>query len=868
MNRYTAGLVLAWTLLVAASVLWNLHLSHLENRDKALIQARTLYELNLIYRRWSSNHGGVYVPVTDRLRPNPYLNVADRDVVTTKGKQLTLVNPAWMTRQVFDLINEEAKLPFLSHLTSLKNVNPANRPDAWEERGLLAFEGGAREINEEVEINGRMYLRVLKPFVTEEGCIKCHGSQGYRVGDVRGGMSIAVPMEPYLQAEALQVRTIVASHFLFWVIGGVGIVLYSRATKRQQEAVAESEQKYRLLFESNPHPMWVYDLETLRFLTVNDAAVRHYGYAREEFLSLTIKDIRPPEDVPRLLANVAGVTEGIDDAGVWRHLKKDGSVIHVEITSHTVAFAGRRAEIVLAHDVTERVRAEHALAAEKNRAQLYFDVAGVILLVIDAGQRVTRVNRKGCQVLGYAEEDILGKNWFDHFLPAAMRDPMKSVFARIVAGELESFEYYENPVVTRDGDERMIAWHNTLLRDAAGRVVAALSSGEDVTERSILEEQLRQAQKMEAVGQLAGGVAHDFNNILTAIMGYGSLLRMNMGDDDGLRSHVDQILTSAERAASLTQGLLAFSRKHVIDPKPVDVNGVIRRVEKLLARLIGEDIELTIDLADEALTVMADQSQLEQVLMNLATNARDAMPDGGRLTVRSARVVLDEEFMRRHQYSPSGPCAVVCVADTGQGMEDRTAKRVFEPFFTTKEQGKGTGLGLSIAYGIITQHQGHITVASEPGQGTEFRFYLPLVGAAAEEDERPEPAALPGGTETILVAEDSEAVRSFITLLLRGAGYSVISAENGEEALQKFQENSDRVRLLLLDVIMPRKNGKEVYAEVRKTAPGLRALFMSGYTADIVHRKGILEEGLHYVAKPVSPRDLLRKVREVLDGPV
>jgi PAS domain S-box-containing protein len=730
-------LVLAWTALIAASFLWNTHVLHDNILERARIEARTLFDLNLMYRTWSASHGGVYVPVTDALKPNPYLQVPDRDLTTTGGRTLTLVNPAWMTRQVFDLYTQASSLNVHSHLTSLKYVNPANKPDPWEEKGLRAFETGQTEVTEVMAINGQPYMRLMSSFKTEQSCLKCHGHQGYKVGDVRGGISIAVPLTPYTNLEKKERRHILFLHALSWIIGSSGIVLYMKSAQKQQSALAEREKQYRLLFHSNPHPMWVYDLDTLRFLMVNDAAVRHYGYSQDEFLSMTIADIRPPEDISALVENVSHVVDGIDYAGIWRHRKKDGSLIHVEIISHVLDFAGKRSELVLAHDVTGRMR---------------------------------------------------------------------------------------------------------------------------------LEEQLRQAQKMEAVGRLAGGVAHDFNNILTAIIGYGNVLQMKMKKDEPLRSHVDQVLASAEKAAVLTQSLLAFSRKQVINPRPVSVNEIISRTGRILQRLLREDIELRIKLADEDMTVMADSVQLEQVLMNLAVNAMDAMPDGGTLSIESRKAEFNDDAAQMRAFKRAGVYALITVADTGVGMTEKVREKIFDPFFTTKETGKGTGLGLSMAYGTVTQHDGRITVESEPGRGSAFSLYLPVIADVLPAQEAASPAPLPAGTETILVAEDDVTIRQLTVTVLREFGYTVIEAVDGEDAVRKFSENREKINMLVLDVIMPRKDGKSVYDEVRKMMPGMKALFISGYTADMIQKKGILEEGLHFVPKPVSLKVLLKKVREVLDG--
>jgi CheY-like chemotaxis protein len=372
---------------------------------------------------------------------------------------------------------------------------------------------------------------------------------------------------------------------------------------------------------------------------------------------------------------------------------------------------------------------------------------------------------------------------------------------------------------------------------------------------------------MEAIGQLAGGVAHDFNNILTAIIGYGSILHRKMEKNDPLRINVEHMLASADRAAHLTYSLLAFSRKQILDPRHVDLNDIIARVENLLRRVIGEDIELKTSLKKGPVTVNADSGQIEQVLMNLATNARDAMPRGGSFTIETDTLYLDEAFARVHGYGEAGAYALVSVTDTGTGMDEEMRKKIFEPFFTTKEVGRGTGLGLSIVYGIIKQHQGFINVYSEPGKGTAFKIYLPLL---KPEIEKKMPAAVyeeepPRGTETVLVAEDDDAVRELSRAVLEESGYMVIEAKDGADAVDKFMKNRDAVRLVILDMIMPKKSGKEAYEEIKKTNPAIKTIFVSGYTADKLQREGLLEQGMELIIKPLGPGAFLKKVREVLD---
>lgn len=384
------------------------------------------------------------------------------------------------------------------------------------------------------------------------------------------------------------------------------------------------------------------------------------------------------------------------------------------------------------------------------------------------------------------------------------------------------------------------------------------------TENRHLEEQLRHAQKMEAVGTLAGGIAHDFNNILQAIIGYGSLLRMK--SERGSRSghYVELILSAAERAAQLTRGLLAFSRKQIINPHPADLNELVKSIRKLLGHVIGEDIEVKVQLAANKLMVMMDPSQLDQVLMNLATNARDAMPDGGTLTISTSSVKLNSEFFRAHADPRPGDYAMVQCDDTGVGMDEKTKERIFDPFYTTKEVGKGTGLGLSTVYGIVKQHEGYIQVDTTPGAGTTFRIYFPLVEAKSERVEEEDLGMEEvGGAETVLIAEDDWAVRKLIRSILEEFGYQVIEAVDGRDAVAQFGDHKDDIDLMLFDVVLPKMSGKQAYEQIRDLRSDVPVIFISGYPD-----RQISDQPSHVmpiVAKPISPADLLKKVRQTLD---
>jgi PAS domain S-box-containing protein len=517
----------------------------------------------------------------------------------------------------------------------------------------------------------------------------------------------------------------------------------------------------------------------------------------------------------------------------------------------------------------ERRRAEEALRDSEERFRSIFDGAMDGIVVTDtAGRKFVTGNRTMCAMLGCTEDELRAMSPDDIHPADAMPRVIKHL-EETARGEISVAQ--DMPVKRKDGSVFYADISASLLK--LGGRTHFMGVFRDITDRNRAEEereklqsQLLQAQKMEAVGQLAGGIAHDFNNILAAIVGYGNLIQMKMSDDDPSRIYLEQILASSERAANLTQSLLAFSRKQLINPTNINVNTVIRKVEKFLSRIIGEDVELKTSLSDDALTIFADEMQIEQILMNLATNARDAMPKGGQLHIETKRVVFDEDYVRTEGEGAPGVYAELSVTDTGSGMDDKVQERLFEPFFTTKELGRGTGLGLSIVYGIVKQNNGYITVSSEVNRGTTFKIYLPIVRSSAlvyKTDSIPEQPQ--GGTETILLAEDNQIVRSLTRDVLIEFGYKVIEAADGAEALAKFMENKHRVNLLIIDVIMPRKNGREVYEEVKKWNPDINVLFTSGYPSDLIQKEGVLEKGLNFISKPSSPQELLKKVREVLE---
>lgn len=831
--------------------------------------------------------------------------------------------------------------------------------------------------------------------------------------------------------------------------------------ERQQEhkeSLGSESEQYRQLFECNPHPMWIFDFETLAFLAVNDAAIYQYGFTREEFLRMTIRDIRPPDDIARLMADIEQDHKGHDVAGVWRHRKKDGTVFEVEIVSHELTWFGRPAKLALAMDVTERRRAERALREAEERFRTVADFTydweywagpdGKMLYVSPSCESLTGFtpdqfmqnpelvikivhpddlaamrshfkesfdteerNREPSSIIDFrivtrtgsirwmnhtcrpvygsdgkwlgrrvSNRDITGRKEFEDRIQRLSRlyatlsqvnqtivrvqdrDSLFQSICQVViefgklpmvwigllgseAGQLQraAFKVIEpdDPQKVTVADDDMLfsleplapalrhgetvvydnirgtvglkQWTEAALRHGyqaaaivpircRGKVVGALNlyssvpgyfsdteeralleeTGMDISfaldtieaeterkrareEQTKLEEQLRLAQRMESIGRLAGGIAHDFNNLLGVIIGYSEVALLDLPGDDPLRETLQEIKKAGGRAAELTHQLLAFSRQQVIEPKVFDLNAAISDLNRMLERMIGEDIRLVKFLARDLGRIKADRGQLEQVIMNLVVNARDAMPSGGKVTIETANVELDDAYAREHFPVVPGKYVMLAIADSGIGMDAETQRHIFEPFFTTKELGKGTGLGLSTVYGIVKQSGGYIWVYSELNKGTTFKVYLPRVDEEVEIASNVKAERSIEGNETILLVEDADGIRRLTQQCLESKGYTILAVSDGPEAVQLAKQHSTPIDLLLTDVVLPSLGGPELAKQLTVVHPETRILYMSGYTDDAIVHHGVLEPGIAFLQKPFSVDDLWNKVRSVLD---
>lgn len=519
---------------------------------------------------------------------------------------------------------------------------------------------------------------------------------------------------------------------------------------------------------------------------------------------------------------------------------------------------------------TEQIKNAKAILREKNQIQKYLDVAGVILLVLDTAGNISLINRKGCEILEKSRESILGGNWFENFIPERNRASAAEFFGRLMAGENVGAESAESPLLRASGAERSILWSNVVLRDDAGAACGLILSGEDITERKHLEAQFIQSQKMEAVGRLAGGIAHDFNNLISVILGYSSFLLETITDDENIRGDINEIQKAGERAASLTRQLLAFSRKQPLQPRVLRLDRLVADMEKFLRRIIGEDIALVTGAEQNLADVKADPGQVEQVIMNLAVNARDAMSGGGTLTIKTGSSALGDSCRNISPEARPGNFITLSVTDTGGGMTREVLSHVFEPFFTTKEPGKGTGLGLSTVYGIVRQHEGFITVNSEHGKGTTFTIYLPAFSfeeAAQAGIDPKEQELLHGGGEHILLVEDEEGVRRFASRTLRKYGYTVTEAANFRDAIAAFRKIGGAVNMLFTDVVLPDNTGVALTEELLSLRPGLKVVISSGYVDEKSQWPVIQKKGFPFLPKPYTSAELLRTVRKILGQP-
>jgi PAS domain S-box-containing protein len=640
-----------------------------------------------------------------------------------------------------------------------------------------------------------------------------------------------------------------------------------------QSAARQSEAQYQLIFDGSPVPMWVSDLDTRAFLEVNEAAIRHYGYSRDEFMNLTTKAICSPEEISRLAEHPgAGSEARIGHAGVWPHRNKNGTTMEVDVTWSIIKFQERDAVLTIAHNVSEQRQGGEAL--KKSEASLA------------AAQRIARL---GSWELDLAKGDALETaplRWSEEtwrifgmkprpeavtaemFFKAAHVDDRKHVKSAMEEAlrKKEPFEL-EHRILLPDGEVRIVRERAELTLNDAGDPLQLRGIVMDITAQKRLEERSSQSQKMDAIGALAGELAHDFNNVLTVTHGHALLLLGEKKLSKSGKESAQQIARTAESAAGLTQSLLTFSRRQDMQLRRIDLNQMLNSMTAMLERILGEGVTLQLKCYPQPAVVQADAGMLEQVLLDLAMNARDRMSKGGQLAIDVFPISLGPDNLASHPEGRSGKFICLSVADNGSGIEPDQLNRIFEPFASTKEAGKHAGLGLATVYGIVKQHEGWIEVESEPGNGATFRVYLP---ASREKDDdagkKSAPQKVKGGTETILVVEDEEPVRELVCKVLTAYGYNVLEAISGTKAIELWKKSKDKVDLLLTDVVLPDElNGRELAERLRKSRPQLKVIFSSGYSQDIMGKDFTPQKGQVFLQKPYDLQKLAQTVRTCLD---
>ena len=884
-----------WTTVAVAIMAWDWNDRQAFLTANALSSARANFEKDVAFRSWAAKHGGVYVPITAETSPNPLLKLPERDISTPSGRELTLMNPAYMTRQIYEVSRSNPNAP-QGHITSLKPIRAENAPDPWEKKSLEAFEKGAAEYSEFQVVDGKSLFRFMRPLSVEKPCLTCHADQGYREGDIRGGISVSIPMTALVESTKRSSFQHLLVITMGWLLGVAGLWFGLSRIGAASQALKAKRNDLRAIFEASPVGMLLVD-ESLHIIRTNQAARKIFCRPADPEENITCGEMLGCRNLSDCPAG-CGFAPGCATCGIMTAVRstfRAGENIPYGESLLSVERAGEAVELwvyfgttlimqngvnhvlLSLEDITGLKQTEQALREKTDFIENLLHNSTTPTFVIDTDHRVLIWNRAVEELTGVKAQDMVGtsEQWrpfyqterpclADIALDGSYRESA-GLYVSLSPSRLIPDGLHAEADFCINSRKCHLIFSAAPIRDRDGKVIAAIETLEDITERISLETQLFHAQKMESVGALAGGIAHDFNNVLTVISGYAALLQLTTRKDEKQQHIANEIMASVERAADMTRSLLAFSGKHEMKLQYDDLNQILSAISKSLTRLIREDITLTISPAPGQLTVFVDRVQIEQILINLIVNARDALMSGGTITVSSEPVDLDSARVEGNAVIPPGRYACLCVADNGTGMDAETVGRIFEPFFTTKEKGKGTGLGLAIAHGIITKHNGLISVTSIPGSGTEFRVYLPpYEGQEALKRVAAPPSINHHGTETVLIVEDDDAIMKLHREVMGRYGYKVLEARDGVEALEVFNAHRDEIQIAIVDVIMPRMNGRELVEQIREQRATLPIVMISGYTDEIVDREAIDRLKVVFLQKPVKPLELLATIRSSL----
>ncbi len=866
-HNWCYGAAVFWGILIVAVAVWFSY----EDWQKTLRIGEEIglsaLEKDYSYRAWAAQHGGVYVPITESTQPNPYLaHLPERNVTTENGRELTLLNPAYMTRQVHE--QEMKRYGLHSRITSQNPIRPENKPDPWEEKALQQLGQGAEKIHGLVEMNGQPYLRVMAPFFTKGPCLKCHAQQGYTVGDLRGGISVSVPMQMALdnfQKEFIRQLCFFLGALL---LGYIGLIAFYRTVTAHFRKRRQAEERFATFFSSVNDAILVHPLQDegfARFVEVNPIACSRYGYSRDEFFRLTALDITKNVDAQR--HSTAGHRHKLLKARHLifesTHIKKSGEEFPVEISASIVDDEnGNPFVLSVVRDVSARKQAEKELHYSENRFRRLVENAGDAIFMFDTRGKFEVVNSQACKSLQYTEEELQQLSVVDvdvEFVEEAVVE-----FTSQGSG-------VQWPITTtgthqrKDGSTFPVEVRIDRMETKQGLRFVAVAR--DITAQKQAEEELLHAHKMEAIGTLAGGIAHDFNNILSAILGYAEIAKSELPGNSQAAKDIDQVITAGQRAVELVKQILTFSRKADQQKKPLRIDIIVKEVLKLLRSSLPSTIKVQTAIDRRCGMVLADPINIHQIVVNLCTNASHAIGNvHGKLEVTLRRVSLGPEQTADRLDIKNGSYILLMVKDSGKGMDETTMARIFEPYFTTKKSQKGTGLGLAVVHGIVEDCHGFIEVQSTPGKGTTFQVYLPAIKeeesviADAEENN-----PLPGGNERILLVDDEKAITEINRSFLTSLGYHVVSEVESMEALLKFQASPEAFDLVITDQTMPELTGTELAMAMLELRPDLPIILCTGY-ASAVNEDTVSAIGIQgFAVKPLKRRALAAIVRRILD---
>lgn len=872
-RRYGLTLISFWSLIIFIMAAITLH-NH--NRDLILTaenEARDYYRLNLFYRAFVAKVGGVYAPV-DKVSPNPHLRLSNRDITTTDGQRLTLLNPAYLTRLVFESIMKSSPEPVISKLTSLKPLNPQNMPDEWERKALEGFDRGEyKDLSEILDIDGKPYLRLISVFITEEACLKCHAHQGYKKGDIRGGISIAVPMSSRIKLGDRSRKDIAAGHMLLWFLGSVGIAISSRRRFSSEEKLLASERKFRTLSD------WTQDWEYWlspdgKMHYVSPSCIEITGYTKEEFTDdpELVKKIVHPDDrntFNQFLFSNDAAPENHNEMLDFRIITRGGETRWIQILSRPIFdgtdFLGIRTSN---RDVTKNKLADEKLG----RLSSIVESSDDAIISTSLSGTVTSWNRGAENLFGYTEEEMLDRPLMT-LLPADHAAEERDILETVASGK--TYKHLDTFKISKDGKRIDLSVIISPVTDSNDNNIGISLIARDITnlkraeqERLLLERQIMQTQKLESLGVLAGGIAHDFNNILMAIIGNVDLALLRLNKESSGVENMRRVREAATRAADLAQQMLAYSGKGKFMIENIDMNLLIEEMLHLLEVSISKKVVLRLNLDSPLPAIAADATQMRQIIMNLVINASEAIGEkSGIISIRTGQMDCTHQYLKQDWLDDNiseGLYVYLEIADTGCGMSSETAAKIFDPFFSTKFTGRG--LGMAAVLGIIRGHNGSIKVYSELGKGTSFKILLPASNMPAESsDSKPHSLKNWQGSGTVLIVDDEEAVLKVSGEMLRELGFEVITALDGREGIDLYTANMDKIVCVILDLTMPGLDGEQAFRKLRQIKPDIKVLMSSGYNEQEVTERFIGKGLSGFIQKPYKLSTLSETLRSTLE---